>query len=80
MGFFRKKPVVVEAYCWLGTNKDFIEKFLDGHGYVKGNYVDIATLEGVMVASINDFIIKGVNDEFYPCKPDIFNKTYELVE
>ena len=39
----------------------------------------IKTLEGVMYASIGDYIIKGVNGEFYPCKPDIFHKTYELV-
>ena len=40
----------------------------------------IKTLEGVMTANIGDFIIKGVNGEFYPCKPDIFEKTYEIVE
>lgn len=41
--------------------------------------VKIPTLEGTMEASIGDYIIKGVNGEFYPCKPDIFNKTYEKV-
>lgn len=41
--------------------------------------LDINTLEGVMHASIGDYIIKGVNGEYYPCKPDIFEKTYELV-
>lgn len=40
----------------------------------------IDTLEGLMTASAGDFIIKGVNGEFYPCKPDIFEKSYELVE
>ena len=44
-----------------------------------GNLI-IKTLEGEMNASIGDFIIKGVSGEFYPCKPDIFEKTYELVE
>jgi hypothetical protein len=42
--------------------------------------IEIPTLEGVMRASLGDFIIKGVNGEFYPCKPDIFAKTYEAVE
>ena len=42
-------------------------------------YMEIRTLEGVMKASIGDYIIKGVNGEFYPCKPDIFEKTYEKV-
>lgn len=40
----------------------------------------IETLEGAMIANIGDYIIKGVNGEFYPCKPDIFEKTYEFVE
>lgn len=43
-------------------------------------YLEIKTLEGVMTVSPDDWIIKGVNDELYPCKPDIFEKTYELVE
>lgn len=42
--------------------------------------IKIETLEGVMKASVGDYIIKGVNGEFYPCKPDIFNKTYEEVK
>lgn len=44
----------------------------------KGVYID--TLEGEMLASVGDYIIKGVNGEFYPCKPDIFEKTYEKAE
>jgi len=45
---------------------------------VTGPYIAIPTLEGVMAARPGDFIIKGVNGEFYPCKPDIFAKTYEV--
>lgn len=41
--------------------------------------LEIETLEGVMKASVNDFIIKGINGEFYPCKPDIFHKTYDIL-
>lgn len=43
-------------------------------------YIEIPTLEGVMQANVGDWIIKGVNGEFYPCKPDIFAKTYDVVE
>lgn len=48
-------------------------------GYVEGINLNIHTLEGVMTASLYDYIIKGVNGEYYPCKPDIFEKTYEKV-
>lgn len=77
---YRKKPIVIETMQWLGDNKKEIESFIGNSGYVKGDYIDIATLEGNMVASINDYIIKGVEGEFYPCKPAIFNKTYEVVK
>jgi hypothetical protein len=46
----------------------------------KGEYIEIEKLEGVMRADINDYIIKGIKGEFYPCKPDIFEQTYELAE
>jgi hypothetical protein len=85
MPLFRKKPVVIEAIKWTGENADEVQTFLhNGHkpfaaGWVKGRYVEIGTLEGLMVASIGDWIIRGVKDEFYPCKPDIFDQTYEPV-
>ena len=85
MPLFRKKPVVIEAIKWTGKNADEVQAFLHNghkhaaHGWVKGRYVEIGTLEGLMVASIGDWIIKGVKDEFYPCKPDIFEQTYEPV-
>lgn len=76
---FRKKPIVIEAIQYTGDNRteieDFVgDKFLDW----KLNFA-IETLEGNMVAQVNDWIIKGINGEFYPCKPDIFEKTYEEV-
>ena len=89
MAKFRKKPVVIEAIQWLGEKSfDELFKFTDAdnnYGIVgmkdgKGDIAQIRTLEGVMDANPNDFIIKGVNGEFYPCKPDIFEKTYEAVE
>ena len=76
-----KKPVVVEAVKYTGQNKNEIQSFvgkelaqrLDGS-------LQIETLEGIMCANVGDYVIKGVSGEFYPCKPIIFNKTYDLVE
>lgn len=81
---YRKKPVVIEAIKYTGTDESKIRvwKFCDNvKVYVdeNENFV-IPTLEGDMKANVGDYIIKGVNGEFYPCKPDIFEKTYEVVE
>ena len=87
---YRKKPVVVEAIQWTGKNlqelKNFVGDSLEydvmdaawevGKGPVIVN-MRIQTLEGIHHASVGDFIIKGIRGEFYPCKPDIFAKTYE---
>ena len=85
---YRKKPVVIEAEQFTGTgeSRDAISK-LSQHLTTATNkyiaygkdYITIATLEGEMRADINDWIIKGVKGEFYPCKPDIFEATYEPV-
>lgn len=99
---FRKKPVVIDAIRWDGTEKCLNEValpfLLDGHEDFKhlpnnGAYVEpgigytppdgrlsIPTLEGEITASPGDWIIRGVKGEFYPCKPDIFEATYEPVE
>ena len=80
MAQYRKKPVVIEAVQWTGHNLDEVGVFMGGMKYpVETMGILIHTLEGDMVASINDFIIKGISGEFYPCKPDIFFKTYEKV-
>lgn len=78
---FRKKPVVIEAIQLTPLNLEEIEEFVGGDlaNHPEGGVV-IATLEGAMRASIGDYIIKGVQGEFYPCKPDIFKSTYEPVE
>lgn len=75
---FRKKPVVIEAVQFTG-NFDEIEQFVGGDAEFRGKELIVATLEGPLRASQNDWIIKGVSGEFYPCKPDIFEKTYEEV-
>jgi hypothetical protein len=77
MGMYRKKPVVIEAVQVLGFNHDDVMAFCPGiiaDGCTK--YL-IQTLEGNMLAQRGDWIIKGVKGEFYPCKPDIFEATYE---
>ena len=90
---YRKKPVVIEAIRWNGKNEVDVYRFLSGdttfRGFVpmeganfrvQNGQLFIKTLEGDVHASRGDMIIKGVNGEFYPCKPDIFDKTYEFVE
>jgi len=75
---YRKKPVTIEAVQFTGHNFEEIEKFAGGNyrTFEDGEMV-IETLEGNMHVSINDFIIKGVEGEFYPCKMGIFWKTYD---
>jgi hypothetical protein len=78
MAKYRKKPVVIEAVQWSGDNFKEVGNFIEGDhkNFPKPRVVIIPTLEGEMTASEGDFIIKGVNGEVYPCKPDIFEKTY----
>lgn len=87
MALYRKKPVVVEARQLTKKNYTEVLDWVNGgptlaidriafHGSGEIN-VTIRTLEGVMRANVGDWVIKGVNGEFYPCKPDIFEKTYE---
>ena len=79
---YRKKPVEIEAVQWKGSNFIEIDNFItiEHETYPSQGIVKIPTLEGTMEASEGDYIIKGVNGEFYPCKPDIFEKTYEKVK
>jgi hypothetical protein len=79
---FRKKPVVIEAFCYYVDNQPdwFCDKVTTKDIITFEDHCDIHTLEGVMRGEVGDFIIQGVNGEIYPCKPDIFWKTYEKVE
>lgn len=78
---FRKKPVEVEAFQITREWLDAIEKYhLKDGVYPQSDYVIVKTLEGNMRGEIGDWIIKGVAGELYPCKPDIFKKTYEPVQ
>jgi hypothetical protein len=92
---YRKRPVVIDAIQWTGENQREMWDFLTGrtndymsvsgdnfyidHSKIKGGLV-IKTFEGEHLASIGDYIIKGVKGEFYPCKPDVFEATYEPVK
>jgi hypothetical protein len=80
---FRKKPVVIEAVQWNGKNIEEVKSFfgLDAEwSYDDLMPLEIYTLEGTMEAAVGDWIIKGIKGEFYPCKPDIFEATYEPAE
>lgn len=79
---YRKKPVVIDAILWNATTKAWNEiqemgctNIIPGEMGTKS--FSIRTLEGTMRADFGDWIIKGINGEFYPCKPDIFEKTYQ---
>lgn len=87
---YRKKTVEIEAIQWNGLNIEEIFDFF-GEDNVKFTSVkepngdvylvcQITTLKGIVIANINDYIIKGVRGEVYPCKPNIFKQTYEKVE
>ena len=80
---YRKKPIVIDAILWNGRNVWEVIEFIDNETFYEFSEQDtlsIDTLEGRMMVNEGDYIIKGVNGEFYPCKPDIFEKTYEKVE
>jgi hypothetical protein len=85
---YRKKPVVIEAVQFTDDEPETLiglQEFMDSDVRVsyknpENPVLKIETLEGVMDASIGDYIIKGVRGEFYPCKPDIFKATYEEAE
>lgn len=84
---FKSKPKVIDAIQWTGKNGDEIfnwaeemsddtpPMYFDPNGEFK-----IETLEGDHIASIGDWIICGIHGEFYPCKPDIFSKSYEVLD
>ena len=85
---YRKKPVEIEAIQFKRDCFEDINEFAEGNATnfrtekcINGrSYCEIKTLEGLMTATEGDYIIKDVNGEVYPCKPDIFEKTYELVK
>lgn len=81
---FRKKPIVIDAVQFTYETAiecvDFIGSNVTTRTFQGQPILVILTLEGEMTARLGDWIIKGVNGEFYPCKPDILEKTYERVQ
>lgn len=86
---YKKKPVVIEAVQLTRKYFDEALEFIPPEiieDYVSGEFkedaceIEIKTLEGIMTVSEGDYIIKGVKGEFYPCKPDVFEMTYEEVK
>jgi hypothetical protein len=85
MGFYRKKPRVIEAHQWTGEMTEEMMSFLNSSTQkwmlsIFPETLKIETLEGWMLANKGDWIIKGVKNEIYPCKDDIFKETYEEVK
>ena len=88
---YRKKPVVIEAFqlnergligedwFWDAVSRNDIITHDFGKCHIEPAWCEIKTLEGTMIAKAGDYIIQGVNGEIYPCKADIFEKTYEKV-
>lgn len=86
---FRKLPVVIEAVKWTGANVDEVATFFGTPSAIVAaclsevlneRRLPIVTLEGVVMASPGDWIIRGIKGEYYPCKPDVFERTYEAAE
>lgn len=88
---YRKKPVVIEAIHFMPDGKDnlkVVKAFLGENqtysvwhdDYTGKKSIMIQTLEGTMEAKPGDYIIRGIKGEYYPCKPDIFEESYELFE
>ncbi len=81
---FRKKPVEIDAVRFTVNNQESTAQWCKGKLAgtqlpLHDRVILIGTLEGEMTARVGDWIIKGVKGEFYPCKPDIFEATYEAV-
>lgn len=88
---YRKRPVIVSAIQYTGNNGNELSLW-SNHAVIEspileptkdnpsGRYVQVETLEGVITGNVGDYIIRGISGEFYPCKPDIFEKTYEMVD
>ena len=74
---YKKKPVEIEAIQFTGDNYKEVEEFVGQPLYISYGMVAIPTLEGIMRCKVNNYVIKGVRGEFYPCDREIFEETYE---
>lgn len=91
MAKYRKKPVEIEAmpvkeiiskarHAWDELPAWVVDKYDKSELLICSDHIEVGTLEGTMAGGYYDMLIQGVNGEIYPCKPDIFEKTYEKVE
>lgn len=90
MGYFRKKPVVIEAMQLLRSEENSVRDWIESNGGECMSLLKppermftgllISTLEGQAAACFGDWVIRGVKGEFYPCRSDIFEATYDEVE
>jgi hypothetical protein len=79
---FRKRPIVIEALRYTGDSAEMraaVREFVDANIDERGGGLRIETTEGWLTVSSGDWIIRGVEGEFYPCKPSVFDATYEPV-
>lgn len=76
---YKKKPVEIEAIQFTGYNYKEVEEFVGQPLYISYEMVAIPTLEGIMRCKANNYVIKGVRGEFYPCDREIFEETYEEI-
>jgi hypothetical protein len=81
MGLYKKLPIIIQANQWLGDMSAILKSFpeLATCRFVDGK-IEVKTLEGIMTAKHGDWIIKGIQGELYPCKPDVFENTYEKID
>ena len=76
-GTYKKRPVIILAIKWTEDNLEAVYEFLGDNSVAYYGMIAISTLEGTMTANQGDWIIRGIKGEFYPCKPDIFEATYD---
>lgn len=77
---YRKKPVEIEAMEVTRDTFYDVRNWCGGETWTTDTEIAINTLEGTMIANLGDYVIRGVQGEFYPCKPDIFAATYEQLD
>lgn len=78
---YKKKPIIIEAIQFTGENHEEVGRFagLAVSRQGRNGKLVVKTLEGTMIVSPGDFVIRGIKGEYYPCKPDVFEATYEPV-
>jgi hypothetical protein len=79
MAEFVKRPIQIEAVQWMGDNEEEVKALGPNAMTFSGDNILIETREGTMMADLRDWVVKGIADEVYPVKPEIFAATYKEV-